>query len=299
MPNTLIKKIAAIGACTLFVSSAHAQESLDEFADFQAAAAGSDLVDQDSIAEFYKRSFAFWIKNAADYNADPGKYDDVIATYHRNQDKYVRDRKISLDRFEDTIERYRRFDNRNTLPKNPVLFVGSSSIVFWETASAFPDFPVINRGFGGASLPEVLHYYDDVVKKHAPAVVVVYCDIDVENGKSPEYSVNAFKTLVERVHADFPATQIMFLAMKPTLIDDVLGKDVRRNKEITNHMLAEYSVTQDYLHFVDISSVMYAARPRLKAEIFLPDGMHLNSLGYDLWNPIVGQKIKQLLRRSD
>lgn len=296
MSKTLANKLVSIGACMLFVvSSALAEDTLEEFLEFQEQALSSDAVNQESVAAFYKRSFAFWIQNAVDYNANPGKYSDVISTYHRNQEKYKRDRTIELDRYEDTIEQYRRFDKRNTLPGNPVLFVGSSSIVFWETSRAFPDYPVINRGFGGASLPEVLHYYDDVIKKHAPGVMVVYCDIDVENGKSPEFSVNAFKELVGRVETDLPATQIVFLAMKPTLIDDVLGKDVRRNKEITNRMLAEYSASQDNLHFVDISRVMYADATSLKAEIFLPDGMHLNSLGYDLWNPIVGETIEKLI----
>ena len=181
------------------------------------------------------------------------------------------------------------------MAKNPILFVGSSSIVFWETAQSFPEYPVINRGFGGASLPEVIHYYDDVIKKHAPSVLVVYCDIDVENGESPEYSVNAFKKLVNRVDQDFPDIEMIFLSMKPTLIDDVLGKDVRKNKLTTNEMLAEYSANKDNLHYVDISNVMFADESRLKDEIFIADGMHMNKLGYNLWDPIVKAKIDQIV----
>jgi hypothetical protein len=37
---------------------------------------------------------------------------------------------IKIDRYEEAIENFRRFDSRNSLAKNPVLFVGSSSIVF-------------------------------------------------------------------------------------------------------------------------------------------------------------------------
>jgi len=70
--------------------------------------------------------------------------------------------------------------------------------------------------------------------------MVVYCDIDVENGKSPDVAVNAFKDLVNRVKNDFPETQILLLSMKPTLIDDFLGKDVRKNKIITNEKLKAY-----------------------------------------------------------
>jgi len=80
---------------------------------------------------------------------------------------------MKIDRYEEAIENFRRFDGRNSLAKNPILFVGSSSIVFWETSQPFPENPIINRGFGGASLPEIIHYCGDVIKKHAPSILVV------------------------------------------------------------------------------------------------------------------------------
>ena len=80
---------------------------------------------------------------------------------------------IKIVRYEEAIENVRRFDSRNSLAKNPILFVGSSSIVFWETSQPFPEFPIINRGFGGASFPEIIHYCGDVIKKHAPSKLVI------------------------------------------------------------------------------------------------------------------------------
>jgi len=275
-----------------------AEDSLEQFLAYQEDALASGVVNEAATREFRQRSFAFWIPHAVDYNANPEKYRKVMSVYHQNQEKYRRDRTIKVDRYADTIEQYRRFDARNALAENPILFVGSSSIVFWETAQSFPGYPVINRGFGGASLPEVIHYYDDVIKKHDPSVMVVYCDIDVENGESPEYSVNAFKKLVDRVDQDFPDTEIIFLSMKPTLIDDVLGKDVRKNKLVTNEMLAAYSAKKKNLHYVDISEVMFVDETRLKDEIFLGDGMHMNKLGYDLWDPIVKAKIDEVRKRQ-
>lgn len=279
------------------ISIATAEDTLEQFIAYQEEALAAEVVDDELKSAFRRRSNEFLIPNAVDYNANPEKYRQVMSIFHQNQEKYKRDRTIKIDRYADTIEQYRRFDKRNALAKNPILFVGSSSIAFWETAQSFPGYPVINRGFGGASLPEVIHYYDDVIKKHAPSVMVVYCDIDVENGESPEYSVNAFKKLVDRVDQDFPDVEIIFLSMKPTLIDDVLGKDVRKNKLATNDLLAEYSKNKDNLHYVDITEVMFANESRLKDEIFLGDGMHMNKLGYDLWDPIVKAKIDQVVNR--
>ena len=53
----------------------------------------------------------------------PHNHRNVLAKYHKAQEKFIRNREIKIDRFEKTIENYRRFDARNQLPKNPILFV--------------------------------------------------------------------------------------------------------------------------------------------------------------------------------
>ena len=284
-----------IAVLSLFIPSiSNAQaDIIEQYTHFLETALTQDVNDE-ATSNFYKKSFEFWRDNGVDYNDHPAKYAHAMELYHQGQERFIRDRTIAIDRFEKTIENYRRFDSRNRLPASPILFVGSSSIVYWETAKSFPALPVVNRGFGGASLPEVIHYYDDVIKKHSPSMLIVYCDIDVENGRSPEFSTNAFKELVDKVKTDFPKTPILLISMKPTLIDDMLGKNVRTNKLKTNQMLMEYAKSDNNLHYIDITSSMLRANGSLKAEIFLADGMHLNPLGYELWDPIMKAEINRI-----
>src|SRR4029079_11599224 len=63
-------------------------------------------------------------------------------------------------RFESEIAAFEKWDHQNAVPNDCILFVGSSTIRLWQTADAFPDLPVINRGFGGPTLParHVLYY---------------------------------------------------------------------------------------------------------------------------------------------
>jgi lysophospholipase L1-like esterase len=205
---------------------------------------------------------------------------------------------IKIDRFESEIENFRRFDSRNTLPKKPVLFVGSSTIVHWETATSFPEFPVINRGFGGASLAEIIYYYDDIIKKYSPLILVVYSDIDVENGKPPVEAANSFKDLVNKVRKDLSETQIIILSIKPALIDNFIGKDVRKNKLSTNKLLLEYCKEEKNLNYVDVAATVFKQDGNLRRDIFLPDGMHMNSSGYALWNRVIKEKLITLPRQD-
>lgn len=295
----MFKNLIAVTFCLCFALNSNAEESssvesLEQYTAFLEHAKATETTNEETSAEFYRRSNAFWMPNKFAYNSDPEKFREAMDLYHEGQAKYVRDRSIEIDRFESSIENFRRFDARNTLAKNPILFVGSSSMVFWETANSFPEYPIINRGFGGASLPEVIHYYDDVIKKHNPSMILVYCDIDVEQGRSPEFSVNAFKQLVDKIEQDFPTTPVLLLSMKPTLIDDILGKDIRKNKLLSNQLMLEYAESKETLHYVDITSSMMDANGRLKDDIFIGDGMHLNPRGYELWDPIIKREIDRI-----
>jgi lysophospholipase L1-like esterase len=295
----VFKNLIAVTFCLCFGLYANAQENLnvetlEQYIEFLEKAQATETASEEATAEYYRRSLAFWMPNKIAYNSEPEKFRKAMDLYHDGQAKYVRDRSIEIDRFESRIENFRRFDARNTLAKDPILFVGSSSMVYWETAISFPDYPIINRGFGGASLPEVIHYYDDVIKKHNPSMILVYCDIDVERGRSPEFAVNAFKELVRRIEQDFPETPVLLLSMKPTLIDDILGKDVRKNKLLTNQLLLQYAKSKETLSYVDITSSMIDANGRLKDDIFIADGMHLNPLGYELWDPIIKREIDNI-----
>jgi lysophospholipase L1-like esterase len=281
--------------------STYAQEKIpvdndQQIVEFLENSLENSVVNAETRQIFYQRSWAYWMEHLLDYNKNPEKYKKALSLFHQNQEKFKQEVSLKVDQYEKDIENFRRFDNRNTFAKNAVLFVGSSSIRYWETAKSFPEFPVINRGFGGASLPEIIHYYDDVVKKHSPSIIVVYCDIDVENGKSPSAAVNAFKELVNKVEKDFPQTQVLLLSMKPVLVDDFLGKDVRKNKIITNKMLNEYCDDEKNLYYVDITKTMLKSDGSLRSDIFLSDGMHLNQLGYTLWDPVIKSEIMGLTK---
>src|ERR1044071_633737 len=78
--------------------------------------------------------------------------------------------------FYDEIQGFKKEDSIKPPPKHAILFVGSSSFHFWtDVQDYFPGYAIINRGFGGSSLPDVIHYANDIIFPYQPKQIVIYC----------------------------------------------------------------------------------------------------------------------------
>src|SRR5687768_7351671 len=110
--------------------------------------------------------------------------------------------------FEKEIAAFEASDRTNPPPTGAVLFIGSSSIRLWTTlAKDLPDYPVINRGFGGSQIADSVLYTEKIVLPYKPAVVVMYAGgNDINGGKTPEAVLGDFKKFAQGVHASLPDT---------------------------------------------------------------------------------------------
>src|SRR5829696_3884450 len=78
--------------------------------------------------------------------------------------------------FWNDIQRFKSQDSNYVPAKNAILFVGSSSFTKWtDVQDYFPGYKIINRGFGGSSLPDLIRYADDIIFPYQPKQIVIYC----------------------------------------------------------------------------------------------------------------------------
>src|SRR4051812_44718070 len=78
-------------------------------------------------------------------------------------------------RFEPEVRAFEATDRANPPPRGGVVFVGSSSIKNWtDIAADFPGLPVLNRGFGGSTMADVVYYADRAVLPYRPRMIVLY-----------------------------------------------------------------------------------------------------------------------------
>lgn len=182
-------------------------------------------------------------------------------------------------RFAASIETFMAWDSKNSFPAEAILFVGSSSIRFWPTATAFRGNRVINRGFGGAELSDVIHFYELVIKKYAPSKIFLYAgDNDIEHGKTADQVFEDYKELVGQLRADLPNSGLIFISIKPSK----LRWEKWPMMAEANQLVREYAASHPNLGFADLATPLLDIEGAPK-DVYLDDGLHLNEQGYRLW----------------
>lgn len=183
------------------------------------------------------------------------------------------------ERFAEAIENFAVWDSKNSFPENAILFVGSSSVRLWPTATAFPGKPIINRGFGGSELSDVIHFYGQVIKPYAPVKIFLYAgDNDIGRGKTAEQVFDDYQQLVAMVQADLPTVELIYISIKPSKLRWDKWPQVRQ----ANRWVREYSESHSNLGYADLATPLLDADGK-PLDVFVDDGLHLNERGYFLW----------------
>jgi hypothetical protein len=209
-------------------------------------------------------------------------------------------------RFDREFAAFEEWDAKNSSPDNAILFVGSSSIRLWKTAEAFPEYPVINRGFGGSHIPDLIHHYDRVIGRFDPALIVFYCgENDVASGVPVDQVFGDYTRLLDRILNDFPDVHFLYISIKPS------NSRIQHSGKFMafNRMAEEFNRGDWRLHYIDLATALVGtgnktgddngngigigkgkgntSGPFPDDAYFLPDRLHLNEKGYEAWNRLL------------
>ncbi len=196
----------------------------------------------------------------------------------------------SENQYEAEIAAFEAADRANPPPSNAVLFVGSSTIRLWpHLQEDFPETTVLQRGFGGASFPDVLHYMDRIVIPYHPRKIVLYCgDNDLGNGRSPGQVIRDFREFVTRVRAALPDTPVVFLAIKPSPLRWPIVNSMRAVNARVRAMADE----DPLIEYVDVFTPMLGRDGQPRNDLYEEDGLHVNAAGYALWKDILQPRVR-------
>lgn len=181
------------------------------------------------------------------------------------------------------IQVFKQKDSISFPAKGQILLVGSSSFTKWTDAQTyFPEHPLINRGFGGSSLPDMIRYVNDVVTPYAPKQIIIYCgenDIAASDTVKAALVLERFKTLFGLIRASLPKTPIWFVSIKPSpsrwKMEPVFLE--------ANALIKTFLKKQKRTGYIDIHQDMLLADGSVDGSLFVGDKLHMNPKGYAIW----------------
>ncbi len=189
--------------------------------------------------------------------------------------------------FWNEIQNFKRQDSISMPAKNQILFVGSSSFTKWtDVQDYFPTHKIINRGFGGSTLLDLIRYNQEVILKYKPKQIIIYCgenDFASSDSVSVQMLTQRFIKLFEIIRTEFKKTPIAYVSMKPSPRRLHLMKKYLAANEAIKIFLKEKPATA----FIDVYPAMLNEDGSPIAEIFIKDNLHMNAQGYQIWQKII------------
>ncbi|MEQ6119575.1 SGNH/GDSL hydrolase family protein [Reichenbachiella sp. MALMAid0571] len=189
------------------------------------------------------------------------------------------------ERFKDQVEMLSHKKYKFKKQDEVILFTGSSSIRMWKNIQEyFPDKNVINTGFGGSQMSDLLFYSKALIFKYSPNKVFIYeGDNDLNDNKSPDEIMATTKTLVAQIEAKLKGVEIIFISPKPSLSRWPL----KEKYEALNRMMEDYCNTKESLFFANVWEPMLGENGKPMEDLFIQDGLHMKPAGYDIWAKVI------------
>jgi lysophospholipase L1-like esterase len=176
-------------------------------------------------------------------------------------------------------------------PGQGVVFIGSSSIRLWDTLTEdMAPIDVIQHGFGGAKLNDLVYYAKRLVNTYQPRAVVVFAgtnDIHPGAAKPPEQLLASYQAFVATVRADQPTVPIYFIGITPS----PMRWSVWPIAQSTNALIQQWSESDPNLHFIDTSAGLMGPDGEPDPDNYRFDGLHLNAQGYSVWREIIRTRL--------
>lgn len=200
----------------------------------------------------------------------------IISCYAANAQPFINE-----------IKAFRKTDSITTPPKNAVLLIGSSSFTKWkDVQDYFPAHTMLNRGFGGSSLTDVIYYANDVILKYNPKQIIIYCgenDIAGSSSVTADTVLERFKTLYAIIRSKFKKVPIAFISMKPSPSREKYLETMQKG----NAMIKSFMEHEKKSSYIDVYSSMLDANGKILTHIFLSDKLHMNAEGYKIWQGVI------------
>ena len=197
--------------------------------------------------------------------------------------------------WEKDIAKFEEDDRTENYPDNSILFAGSSSIRLWNTLAVdMAPYPVIQRGFGGSHLYDLLVFADRIFKPHQCRAIVLFVANDIsgsDQDKSPREVATLFKYVLKKIRESHPDTPVFWIEVTPTSSRWTIWPEIQESTKLIRQVCEANNNT--YSIKTDFAFLNESGKPR--DELFVGDKLHLNEKGYAIWNDLIKRELIRVL----
>lgn len=194
-----------------------------------------------------------------------------------------------MEWYEEEVRALEQARATKPLPRNPIIFYGSSSIRLWTSLDAdFPTLSPLNLGFGGSTLAACVWFFERIVVPYRPRRLIVYAgDNDLGDGQHPDDVIRSFHALVHKIIIHLGSVSVTFMSIKPSPARQELFDAIT----YTNEAIRRSLVDRETFSYVDIFHPMLDSAGRPRAELYAEDGLHLSAAGYRVWKHVLSHHL--------
>ncbi len=180
-----------------------------------------------------------------------------------------------------------------------LLFVGDSITDGWRSGGkaiwdkVFAPLKAANFGISGDRTEHVIwRLRNGELEGFSPKVAVVM--IGTNNGDPAPDVAQGIKTILNDIHDRHPRCKVLLLGIFPR---SEKPDGARQKNDEVNKLIAKFATFADTrrVAYVDIGAKFLAADGTLPKDI-MPDFLHPNEKGYQIWADAIVDKVKQLLQ---
>jgi hypothetical protein len=198
--------------------------------------------------------------------------------------------------WENDIQQFEQLDKSEKYSENSILFAGSSSIRLWNTLERdMAPYPVIQRGFGGSKLSDMVVYAERTFNPHPCKAIVIFIANDItgnDQDKSPQEVAGLFRYVLRIIRKTHPETPVFWIAITPTPSRWKVWPEIVK----ANNLIKNICETQKNSYFIRTDFAFLNENGLPKDELFREDKLHLNDEGYKVWTKIIKKEISKIVQ---
>lgn len=195
--------------------------------------------------------------------------------------------------FYDDVQTIKAYDRMFAPVKDPIVFVGSSSIRKWDDLQlSFGSYNVLNRGIGGAVIDNIIYYANELIFAYKPRQIVIYVGENDLPGSLPDTILAKTKRLIGLIRSKLPETPIAYISLKPSPVRSEFLEKCRQ----TNELLKAWLAAEKNIDYVDIFTPMLKDGKPMP-DLFVNDMLHMNAKGYAIWEKKLKPKLKKRIKQ--